>query len=133
MFISLLVAGLLYITLPMGTVIAAGYGVDASRVLLVSTAYGLPFAIGFLVWGAASDRWGRDRVVILGLGLTAAASIGVALAGSFQMLLVARAAQGFVASAVLPGVLAIVTGRLPPRLRPMGVSLINLCFLLTRL
>jgi MFS family permease len=130
MVISLLVAGLLYVTIPMGNNIVAGYGVATSSAALISTAYGLPFAVGFLVWGAVSNRWGRDRVVILGLGLTAVASIGVALAGSFQMLLVARSAQGFVASAVPPGVLAIVTSRLPPRLRPIGVSLISLCFLL---
>ena len=130
MVISLVVAGLLYVTLPMGTAIVAGFGVEAGRAPLISTAYGLPFAVGFLVWGAASDRWGRDRIVVLGLVLTAAASVGVALAGNFQLLLFARAAQGFVASAVLPGILAIVTSRLPPSLRPMGVSLISLCFLL---
>lgn len=130
MVISLVVAGLLYVTLPMADMIVAGYGGATGSAPLISTAYGLPFAVGFLVWGAASNRWGRDRIVLLGLGLTAAASVGVALAGSFPMLLVARAAQGFVASAVPPGVLAIVTSQLPPRLRPMGVSLISLCFLL---
>ena len=126
---SLLVVGLLFITLPLHSALVATYGVGASQASLVSITFGLPYAVGFLVWGPVSDRWGREQILVPGLVATALISLVVAEAGSFPILIVARAAQGFAASTVPPTVLAIVTERLSPRRRPLGVSAISLCFL----
>jgi len=60
-------------------------------------AYLVPFAIMALWHGALSDSLGRRRVVLVGLGLFALASIGAALASSIEALLAWRALQGTVA------------------------------------
>lgn len=54
----------------------------------------LAFGIGQLVMGPLSDRFGRKPVLLGGLGLHGAASIGCALAPSIDTLVACRAVQG---------------------------------------
>ncbi|MEK8031655.1 multidrug effflux MFS transporter [Ideonella sp. DXS29W] len=54
----------------------------------------LAFGIGQLVMGPLSDRFGRKPVLLGGLGLHGAASIGCALAPSIDTLIACRAFQG---------------------------------------
>ncbi len=53
----------------------------------------LGLAIGQAVWGPVSDRFGRKRPLLAGIALYAVASVGCALAGSIEALVVARALQ----------------------------------------
>ncbi|MFN0040289.1 MAG: multidrug effflux MFS transporter [Burkholderiales bacterium] len=55
----------------------------------------LGFALGQLVWGALSDRFGRRRPMALGILLYIAGSVGCALADSIGQMMVWRFAQGF--------------------------------------
>lgn len=59
------------------------------------------FSVGFgqLIFGPASDRYGRRPVLIVGLTLYVAAAVVAALAGSIEIVLLARAVQGFGAAA----------------------------------
>lgn len=58
------------------------------------TALLLAFGISQLVWGPLSDRFGRRPVLLTGLVAYVVASIGSALSGSMDMLIVWRALQG---------------------------------------
>lgn len=58
------------------------------------TAYLVPFAVMALILGPLSDALGRRPIVLVGLGIYAAASIGCALSPSFAWLLTFRALQG---------------------------------------
>lgn len=65
------------------------------------TMFALAFGIGQLPMGSLADRFGRRRVLLVGLGgYTIAALLG-ALAISTTMLTIARAAQGFAMAAIL--------------------------------
>jgi EmrB/QacA subfamily drug resistance transporter len=74
----------------------------------VATAYSLTFGGFLLLGGRAADLLGRRRVLMLGLGLFTAASLGCALAASEALLIAMRAAQGLGAAIMLPSALSIV-------------------------
>ena len=54
----------------------------------------LAFGFGQMVWGPVADRFGRRPVLLGGLALFTAASIGCAWAGSIEALIAWRALQG---------------------------------------
>lgn len=57
----------------------AGYHLDNASLGLVFGMLGLGIAVSELPWGLLTDRWGDRRVLLLGLGLTAAALAAMAL------------------------------------------------------
>src|SRR6202035_3233112 len=73
----------------------------------IVTAYALAFGSLLLLGGKFGDLFGRKWTLIGGLvGFSIASAIG-GLAGSFAMLVAARAAQGAVAAILAPSALAL--------------------------
>ena len=64
------------------------------------TAYMTGMGCGQLFWGMMSDRFGRRRILIGGLGLYVIAALICSLAGSFQTLLAWRFVHGLAAACV---------------------------------
>jgi EmrB/QacA subfamily drug resistance transporter len=89
---------------------AIGLGLGAPGDLLpwVVNAYLLPLSALLLFGGAAGDRYGRRRTLILGVTVFALASAGCAFAPTLAFLLAARAVQGAGAAILLPNSLAIL-------------------------
>ena len=80
-----------------------------SNLQWVVTAYGLTFGGFLLLGGRAADLLGRRRIMMVGLGLFTAASLGAGLATSAGFLIAMRALQGLGAAVVLPAALSIAT------------------------
>lgn len=74
----------------------------------IINAYLLPLGALLLTGGAAGDRFGRGRLLIIGTALFGAASLACAIAPNLQILLAARAAQGIGAAILQPNSLAIL-------------------------
>jgi DHA1 family bicyclomycin/chloramphenicol resistance-like MFS transporter len=74
--------------------IEAQFALSAWQMQQTLTAYLVPFAIMALVLGPLSDALGRRPIVLFGLAIYAAASIGCAVSPSFAWLLAFRALQG---------------------------------------
>src|SRR6476661_8329767 len=74
----------------------------------VVDAYTLTFAGLLLAFGNLGDRYGRRRVMIIGLIGVAVMSIAGANAESLGQVIAARAAMGVFAAAVFPATLALV-------------------------
>jgi EmrB/QacA subfamily drug resistance transporter len=90
----------------------------------VVTAYGLTFAGLVLLGGRAADLLGRRRVLMSGLTVFTAASLGGGVATSDTFLIVMRGIQGLGAAMVLPAALSIVTNMFPEgceRNRALGI------------
>lgn len=83
--------------LPSFPTIAEEFGISDWQVQQIITAYLLPFAFFALVHGPLSDALGRRRVVIAGLVLYTAGSLGCFLAPTFNTLLFCRVLQGLAA------------------------------------
>ncbi|MFE3839223.1 MFS transporter [Pseudogemmobacter sonorensis] len=124
-----LIVGQIYMVIPLIEDIAARFDVSPANAGFVGTAFGFAYAAGFLVFGPLSDRFGRRRVIVLGLIATALATLLVAFAQNFGLLLAARAVQGFAASTFPPAALSLVAEDLPPRQRAFGISLMSFAFL----
>ncbi|SNR89359.1 MFS transporter [Actinomadura mexicana] len=70
--------------------------------------YILVFAGLLLTAGSLSDRYGRRRVMVIGLGLFGAASLAAALAAAPAQLIAARAVMGVGGALVMPSTLSIL-------------------------
>lgn len=77
--------------------IQAEFGVQPSDTQLTLTLFFLGFAGAQLLFGPMSDRYGRKPVLIIGLGLYAAVSLGCAFATGIESLQAGRFLQGIVA------------------------------------
>ncbi|MFJ2666497.1 MFS transporter [Nocardia fluminea] len=74
----------------------------------VVDAYTLTFAGLLLAFGHLGDRFGRRRVMMIGLAGVAVMSVGGALATDLGQVIAARAAMGVFAAAVFPATLAMI-------------------------
>ncbi len=81
---------------------------SATNLQWVVTAYALTFGGFMLLGGRAADLLGRRRILMVGLSLFTAASLGAALSTGEVSLIAARAVQGLGAALMLPAALSIV-------------------------
>jgi EmrB/QacA subfamily drug resistance transporter len=85
-------------------------------------AYTLTFAVLLLTGAALGDRFGRRRMLAIGLSIFTAASIASALAPSIAALDVARAFQGIGGAIVMPLTLTILSAAVPPERRGLALG-----------
>lgn len=101
--------------LPAFPAIGESLGVSQHAISLSVSVYVLALALGQLVGGALSDRFGRQRVLMGGLAIFIVASIAIGTADSLGMLLGGRIVQAFGAGWTLVSVPALVRDRVAGR------------------
>ena len=84
--------------LPALPVLATALGADVGAAQLTLTTYFLGLAMGQLLWGPLSDRYGRRPVLLGGLGLLLVSSLAAALMSSVGALIATRLVQGLATS-----------------------------------
>lgn len=75
----------------------------------VIESYALLLAALLLVGGSMGDRYGRQRIFVIGVAVFASASAGCGFASNIGQLIAARAVQGIGAALLIPGSLAIIS------------------------
>lgn len=88
--------------------IIADLHMDLTDAQWVNSLYSVVFAALLLTAGRLGDRWGRRRLLLLGVTVFVAGSVLAALAGDTTALLAARALQGVGGAMVLPSTLSTV-------------------------
>jgi EmrB/QacA subfamily drug resistance transporter len=83
-------------------------GISSTQVQWVQESYTLVFAALLLVFGALSDRFGRRRLLIIGMVIFVIASVFAGLADNGNLLIAARVLQGFGGAMILPTTLSLV-------------------------
>ncbi|HEX3908576.1 MAG TPA: MFS transporter [Mycobacteriales bacterium] len=78
-------------------------------------AYALTFASLMLTGGTMGDRFGRKRLMLIGIAVFSAGSVMGALAPSVGVLIAARAVMGVGAAAAEPGTLSVIRHLFPDR------------------
>jgi DHA2 family multidrug resistance protein-like MFS transporter len=102
---------------------AALWDADEAALQWIVQAYVLAFATPLLISGALTDRFGRRATLRAGLVAFAGTSAVAALAGSTQVLILARVLTGLAASLVMPATLAALTAAMPtPQRRARAVA-----------
>ncbi|MBF6327273.1 MFS transporter [Nocardia transvalensis] len=81
----------------------------------VVNAYTLVFASLMLTAGSLGDRWGRKRVMVVGLVIFCAGSVISAVATSVSVLIAGRGVMGLGAAASEPGTLSVIRHIFPDR------------------
>jgi DHA1 family bicyclomycin/chloramphenicol resistance-like MFS transporter len=77
----------------------AALGTSVGTSQLTVTLFFFGFAVGQMLWGPASDRFGRRPTVLVGIVIYLVATLGCTLALTMDQLLAARVVQGFGAGA----------------------------------
>ncbi|WP_418275358.1 MFS transporter [Isoptericola jiangsuensis] len=102
--------------------IVADLGIDSTQVQWVQESYTLVFASLLLVCGVYADRWGRRRVMMIGVAVFAASSLLAALAPSGAVLIGARLVQGLGGAMILPTTLSIINATFRGRERGIAFA-----------
>jgi MFS family permease len=89
---------------------------DSAQLQWLVAAFGLMFGSGLIAGARLGDRHGAERVLGVGMGLFALASLAAAAALGLAWLIAARAAQGAAAALIAPQVLALA-GRMADPVR----------------
>ncbi|WP_328487121.1 MFS transporter [Streptomyces zaomyceticus] len=93
--------------------IGVEFGLDRSRLILLSAAYGLTFAGLLLFGGRLADRFGGRRTLTAGLLVFGTASALAPLSPGYESLLAARFGQGVGAALVAPAAMAVLRTLFP--------------------
>jgi EmrB/QacA subfamily drug resistance transporter len=82
--------------------------ISSTEVQWVQETYTLVFAALLLVFGTLADRFGRRRLLLIGVVIFALASVLAALAGDGTLLIASRTVQGVGGAMILPASLSII-------------------------
>ena len=103
--------------------IKRAFEMSESQALWVADAYFVIFGGLLLLAGALGDRFGRRKILVIGMALFAVASIVVAFSPNANWLIIGRGVQGFGGALVVPQTLSILTAVFPreERTRAFGI------------
>lgn len=102
--------------------IVADLDIGSNLVQWVQESYTLVFAALLLVFGSLADRFGRRRLLIMGVTVFALASVLAALAPTGDLLVLARIVQGVGGAMVLPTTLSLVNATFTGRERGIAFA-----------
>lgn len=97
-------------------------GISSTEVQWVQEAYTLVFASLLLVFGSLADRFGRRRLMLIGVVIFALASIAAALAPTGGLLILARLVQGIGGAMILPTTLSLINATFRGRERGIAFA-----------
>ena len=128
--IMMIVAFTIDSMLPALPAIGVSFGLDdARRYPLIISAFLLGFGISQLFVGTFSDRYGRRGLMLWSLFGFALTSLAATLAPRFEILLIARAAQGFTCAGARVIVTSAVRDRFEGRDMAQVMSLASMIFM----
>ncbi len=102
--------------------IRAHFGASLSELEWMVNAYTLTFAVLLLTGAALGDRFGRKRMLLIGISIFTLGSALAALSGTSTELIVARAIQGLGGAILTPLSLTILSAAVPPERRAVALG-----------
>jgi len=99
-----------------------GLGASQGQLEWAINSYTLVFAGLLFSFGILGDRWGRKRMLLVGLALFGVSSLASAYAQTAGQLIGARALMGLGGAAILPVTLSIISNVFEPRERGRAIG-----------
>ena len=103
--------------------IKRAFEMSESQSLWVADAYMVIFGGLLLLAGALGDRFGRRKILIVGMAIFVVASIAVAFSPDANFLIVGRGLQGLGGALVIPQTLSILTAVFPREERGRAIGI----------
>src|SRR4051812_39814625 len=97
-------------------------GITSTEVQWVQEAYTVVFASLLLLFGSLADRFGRRRMMLIGVVIFTLASVLAALAPSAGLLVLARLVQGVGGAMILPTTLSLINATFRGRERGIAFA-----------
>jgi len=97
-------------------------GISSTQVQWVQEAYTLVFASLLLVFGSLADRFGRRRMLVIGVVIFALSSVAAAFAPTGELLIFARLVQGVGGAMILPTTLSLINSTFRGRERGIAFA-----------
>jgi EmrB/QacA subfamily drug resistance transporter len=97
-------------------------GASQNQIVWAVNAYTLAFAALLFTWGVIGDRFGRKRILLVGLAMFGASSALCAFASSPTELIAFRALMGLSGASVMPVTLSLITVIFPPQERGKAIG-----------
>ncbi|MBJ8027212.1 MFS transporter [Bacillus cereus group sp. N21] len=119
----------LYVTIPLIPIFADFFHVSLTQSAITGSMFSLGFAIGCLLFGAISDKYGRKNVILMGLIGLAIISFLLGLVNSLSWLVVLRGLQGIAAATFSPVALAYVVESFPVEKKVTTIGFVSTGFL----
>ena len=124
---ALFVLAQLYASIPLLAPVSSAFRANATFAL--SLCFSLAYAVGFLIWGPVSDRYGRKRIIVISLSVLTITTFGCAFAPTLGILAILRACQGMTAAGFAPVALAYLTESVLPAGRARAIGAMSTAFL----
>lgn len=130
-FCSIVVVSGIYVTLPISSVLADTFHVSPDKAAWTSSAFTFSYALGFLLFGPLSDRFGRWPMMFSGLLALGVITPLLGLAPSLSALVALRAVQGLAAATFAPTVMTYITEIFPSERRVTAMGFVSTGFLVS--
>lgn len=120
----------LYLTIPLSSTFITQFNISSAQAGLTGSLFSLGFAIGSLFYGALADKYGRKKVMTIGLCALALITMLIGYTHHFVILLLLRSVQGLAAASFSPVALAYVVAIFPNHRKVTTIGFISTGFLI---
>lgn len=115
----------MYVTIPLATVLSEAFRVNTNQVAWLASSYSICYAIGCLLYGPFSDRYGRKVFLVSSISVLAVITFTIGFVSNFYFLLILRGVQGLVSAAFAPISLVYAGEMFPPQKRLTAVGFVS--------
>lgn len=129
-FCAVSVVSGVYLMVPIIEEISKAFGVSEVQAAMSSTVFSIGYAIGVLLFGPLSDKFGHKQIMLYGMGAMAVITLMISFAQQIEILLVLRAVQGFIATTFAPVALEYVFTVYPAEKRSFTIAILTTGFLM---
>lgn len=128
---GLFIVSNLYILIPLGAILTEMYQFSTKELSLNSSAFSLCYAIGFLIWGIALNKWGYRKIVSIGTLMLAICTTLFSMFINKENFIIFRSLQGFTAASFAPSILSFLSMKLKGNKKILALGLISSSFLVS--
>lgn len=126
---GMVVMSSLYVTIPLIALFSHLFNVSLAQSAATGSIFSIGFAIGCLLFGAISDKYGRKKVIFIGLLTLSIISFLLGFVDSIFWLVILRGLQGVAAATFSPVALAYVVEMFPVEKKVTTIGFVSTGFL----